>query len=575
MRKDPTEFRKRFAAWKNGKQPYKDGKPVVLNNYTNAKFNDDGTFTDDTTRVFDDFYVTPSGVKTKYGSYTDENWDRYKQQEAFFRTHDQQTGNLKYEPGLEIVSPEYDILTLGAGARTNAATQTFQKNRKIANAIAKGIKNNPALKVYNSNPSYLDAGGNVLQYQDYINSLFPNSKIKDIVYHSTWAKPFEQFDPSRIKRGYGFYFSPSENHLPFDRMVYSRVNIQNPLEIFPNKNRNLDVSGLWRKDLTEQAIRNGQHDGVVGVSNMRNPGEPEIVALNPDQIHILGSNKDLAGFKQFVNYPNSYKKSLNDANNIFDIAKEPYIKTSADIAKESSTIRELNRVNEILREFSDGDSRISNAYNNIKTFLQSPAYKKRLEKYYRDKGSSIITQNVAPGDRIGEQLYNMETSKLKIMPKGKLIDEVGNVKDSFGLYDPNSHSIQVASDAIFRQTPEHEMWHAARKAMPYLDNAKYKMRVRSLSDPIYYGDMAEQEVRVLDTLREMQEAGLDINNLTDDQIWNFLKDSPIDTHGTNVQSLIDNYWYDDIKNALRNFKTVIYPLGFGGAGYGSYNKYAE
>ena len=64
MRKDPTEFRKRFAAWKNGKQPYKDGKPVVLNNYTNAKFNDDGTFTDDTTRVFDDFYVTPSGVKT-------------------------------------------------------------------------------------------------------------------------------------------------------------------------------------------------------------------------------------------------------------------------------------------------------------------------------------------------------------------------------------------------------------------------------------------------------------------------------------------------------------------------------
>jgi hypothetical protein len=61
--------------------------------------------------VFDDFYVTPSGVKTKYGSYTDKNWDRYKQQEAFFRTHDQQTGNLKYEPGLEIVSPEFDLLT--------------------------------------------------------------------------------------------------------------------------------------------------------------------------------------------------------------------------------------------------------------------------------------------------------------------------------------------------------------------------------------------------------------------------------------------------------------------------------
>ena len=79
----------------------------------------------------------------------------------------------------------------------------------------------------------------------------------------------------------------------------------------------------------------------------------------------------------------------------------------------------------------------------------------------------------------------------------------------------------------------------------------------------------------MDTLREMHEAGLDINNLTDDQIWNFLHEVPIDTHGTNVQSLIDNYWYDDIKNALRNFKSIVLPLGFGGIGYGTYNKYAE
>ena len=30
MRKDPTEFRKRFAAWKNGKQPYKGGRPSAI-----------------------------------------------------------------------------------------------------------------------------------------------------------------------------------------------------------------------------------------------------------------------------------------------------------------------------------------------------------------------------------------------------------------------------------------------------------------------------------------------------------------------------------------------------------------
>lgn len=30
MRKDPTEFRKRFAAWKNGEQPYKGGRPSAI-----------------------------------------------------------------------------------------------------------------------------------------------------------------------------------------------------------------------------------------------------------------------------------------------------------------------------------------------------------------------------------------------------------------------------------------------------------------------------------------------------------------------------------------------------------------
>ncbi len=277
--------------------------------------------------------------------------------------------------------------------------------------------------------------------------------------------------------------------------------------------------------------------------------------------------------------PNIYESFPSEL--IRDVAKDPYYdlllnaKTSADVAKMSPTVR----------SYADAGSRFKfiNEYNpfvrgytNLKSFLQSPAYRKRLENYYKQKGSSYVTINNAPDDRIGEQLYNIETAKATVRPSGHLIDENGTVKDAFGLYDPNSHSIQVAADALRRQTPEHEMWHAARRAMPYLDNTKYRMRVKSTSlDPNYYNIMSEQEVRVLDTLREMQESGLDINNLTDDQIWNFFYETPIDSHGTNVQSLIDNYWYDDIKNALRNFKTVIYPLGFGGVGYGSYNKYAE
>ena len=39
MRKDPTEFRQRFAAWKNGEQPYKDGLPVYRDGKGGGRIN--------------------------------------------------------------------------------------------------------------------------------------------------------------------------------------------------------------------------------------------------------------------------------------------------------------------------------------------------------------------------------------------------------------------------------------------------------------------------------------------------------------------------------------------------------
>lgn len=84
-------------------------------NPTNATINSDGTFTDDYTRAFDDFIITPNGSTTPYGSYTDKNWNRYQQYSNWLKYHDQKTGKLTGEPGLELVSPEFDLLNLGIG----------------------------------------------------------------------------------------------------------------------------------------------------------------------------------------------------------------------------------------------------------------------------------------------------------------------------------------------------------------------------------------------------------------------------------------------------------------------------
>ena len=39
--------------------------------------------------------------------------------------------------------------------------------------------------IFESSPALYDSGGNLLDYSDYLNNLFPDSKIKDILWHGS------------------------------------------------------------------------------------------------------------------------------------------------------------------------------------------------------------------------------------------------------------------------------------------------------------------------------------------------------------------------------------------------------
>lgn len=257
-----------------------------------------------------------------------------------------------------------------------------------------------------------------------------------------------------------------------------------------------------------------------------------------------------------------------------------------ELAKKASNIRKSYEAAKSLG--LENDVPIVRDYVKLRDFLKSPAYRKRLSNYYRDKGSTIVTQNHAPDDRIGEQLYNIETAK------SSTVDDVigydGNSLDAYGAYFPEEHYIQVDVDALKRQTPIHEMIHASRLGKPYLDNTKYIMRPKAikeikeglsegrfmknskthdnlLKNAMYYSKVVEQEPRVLNTLMDMERKGYDINNLTDEAINEYF-DAPIETFGSDTQSLLENYEFEDIPNALRNFKGLLLPLGIGLTGYG-------
>lgn len=87
MRKDPSGFKNRFKLYKEGtsiKEIYDAGLPKYENGKivegSNVNMKDDGTFTDDYTRVFDDLVVTSQGPRVKPGQLHkyQEPWDDEK-----------------------------------------------------------------------------------------------------------------------------------------------------------------------------------------------------------------------------------------------------------------------------------------------------------------------------------------------------------------------------------------------------------------------------------------------------------------------------------------------------------------
>ena len=96
--------------FKDGKLPgYKGGK--IGHNVSHAKMNNDGTFTDDYTKLFEDMYVTPQKTDLKHGSYTLNNFPYYLQHRTDWMKPFMSSGTN--ENGLELTHPEFDILLGG------------------------------------------------------------------------------------------------------------------------------------------------------------------------------------------------------------------------------------------------------------------------------------------------------------------------------------------------------------------------------------------------------------------------------------------------------------------------------
>jgi hypothetical protein len=204
------------------------------------------------------------------------------------------------------------------------------KSNKETDAEPDIISIKPGVEeLFDSNPE-LASIGTQEQYSQYLDTIFPNSQVKDIVYHGSpnakLVKNSTDFNfrvnSDDVGITNGVYFSETIA-LPtsFQEGIYKGTNTTNKGIITalvnlknPKYYRNLDdISVISDKEL--QKLTSDKFDGaytdMLADDNLRpikQTYNTEIVIFEPEQIHILGSKQDIEGFKKFN------QKSLKTVN---------------------------------------------------------------------------------------------------------------------------------------------------------------------------------------------------------------------------------------------------------------------
>jgi hypothetical protein len=190
-------------------------------------------------------------------------------------------------------------------------------------------------------------------YLEYLETIFPESKIKQIMFHKTNAEKFEEFKLSYLGGAYfSFYDMQNGKNLPKflrniltrlmkQRTLLAKVNVKNPL-IINRKNAKIIMKKTGLLTQSVSALRKhfdlSEYDSILGYPNERkdrgeldevkqsldnggdievdlshiDPKHRDIIELaifNPKDIHILGSRADIAGFRNYMEQKNSINNS--------------------------------------------------------------------------------------------------------------------------------------------------------------------------------------------------------------------------------------------------------------------------
>jgi len=188
--------------------------------------------------------------------------------------------------------------------------------------------------VFENNPELAKIGSKE-EYSKYLKSIFPESKLKDILYHGSSKNDISNFIPGKLEIGVHFGTLDAAKHrgkksesykiytalvniskmkeLP-DLYVFNQHNVFNYLlrEGIVNEKEREYMNNLYNKNPVNNYRDNGgdamfeylqnrmDADSLKYINELEDKGSISYIIFNPNNIHILGSNADMISFKQFV-----------------------------------------------------------------------------------------------------------------------------------------------------------------------------------------------------------------------------------------------------------------------------------
>ena len=243
----------------------------------------------------------------------------------------------------------------------NINTSEFIKKVATNKSVINSFKNRiDAINFVFQQAPELENIGTKIQYLQYLSTIFPNSKVKDIVYRGNTGN-----QTNRKSKELGIFFTDDKNAAniyavnykgdEFDDSIIQRIvykfglnltveQIKSEIAFFKEMGASEEQIEKDAKEL-QNYILNNKGESKQAILNIRNPknltvkdwfdnyenssklktnadglilkggkqtdnriydaGENQIVVFEPEQIHVMGSKNDINGFKDFMSFENS------------------------------------------------------------------------------------------------------------------------------------------------------------------------------------------------------------------------------------------------------------------------------